>query len=278
MDISMHIKTESFDGPLGLLLFLLQKEDINIRELDLTKVTQQYLSYLAQMRELNFDVAGDYLYLAVTLLLIKSKAVAKDVLGESGEESSEDAQGPDILSRSDLVRRLEELQHFQRLGRLLWTLPKHNHQIFTRPKINRRSAIDSILTPLDLNKLTMAMMEFLYKQKRRYTVVERDKLSVREKLAFLKGYLKQGEEMSFEGLLNLHGEENPGNIIVTFISLLELARLRSITIFQTENCGNIYIRVLKSLDNFDLNSAYDFTEESLPDIPDSFSKKVATQQ
>ena len=73
LDTSIQVKTDYFDGPLGLLLLLIQKEEMDIRELELTKITKQYLDYLAQMRELNFDIAGDYLYLAATLLLLKSK-------------------------------------------------------------------------------------------------------------------------------------------------------------------------------------------------------------
>ena len=126
---SMHIRTEHFDGPLGLLLFLLQKQDIDIREFDLTKVTRQYLAYLKQMKELNLDVAGDYLYLAVMLLLLKSRAVSE---GELRKFSPSPGEGDDLIitSRSDLVRRLEELQHYQRLGKVLWMLPKQNHDIF----------------------------------------------------------------------------------------------------------------------------------------------------
>ena len=73
LDTTMKVKTEYFDGPLGLLLSLVQREEMDVRKLDLTKVTKQYLSYLTRMHELNFDKAGDYLFLAATLLLLKSK-------------------------------------------------------------------------------------------------------------------------------------------------------------------------------------------------------------
>ena len=71
LDTTIQVKTDHFDGPLALLLLLIEKEEMNIRELDLTKITKQYLDYLSQMRDLNFDVAGDYLFLAATLLLLK---------------------------------------------------------------------------------------------------------------------------------------------------------------------------------------------------------------
>ena len=249
---SMHIRTERFDGPLGLLLFLLQKQDIDIREFDLTKVTRQYLDYLEQMRELNFDVAGDYLYLAVMLLLLKSRAITEGELRDLSKQSGE-YDDLTITSRSDLVRRLEELQRYQRLGKALWRLPKQNHDIFVRPRNRKKMFVGSILSSLELDKLTASMMDLIQREKRRYTVVAREKVTLKDKIAFLKGCLVKGDEMSLKDLLSLHGGERLENVVVTFISLLELARLEYITIFQIEDCGNIHIRVLKSFEHFHLN-------------------------
>ena len=249
---SMHIRTEHFDGPLGLLLFLLQKEDIDIREFDLTKVTRQYLAYLQQMREFDFDVAGDYLYLAVMLLLLKSRAITEGELQQlSGQEGENDDLT--ITSRSELVRRLEELQRYQRLGKALWALPKQNHDIFVRPRYSKKLSTGSILSSLELDKLTITMMGLLQRVKRRYTVIEREKITIRDKIAFLKGCLSEGDEISLKDLLVLHGGESLGNVVVTFISLLELARLEYITVFQLGDCGNVYIKVLKSFEHFHLN-------------------------
>jgi segregation and condensation protein A len=143
LDTTIQVKTDYFDGPLGLLLVLIQKEEVSIRELDLTKITKQYLGYLAQMRELDFDVAGDYLFLASTLLLLKSKNCITE------EESTSlmnqfGADGLNITSQSELVRRLEELQKFQRVGQGLWKLPKKGHEVFVKPKINRKAIVNSI--------------------------------------------------------------------------------------------------------------------------------------
>ena len=260
VSVSMHIRTEQFDGPLGLLLFLLQKQDIDIREFDLTKVTSQYLSYLKQMKELNFDVAGDYLYLAVMLLLLKSRSVTE---GELQELSGKSGENDDLIitSRSDLVSRLEELQHYQRLGKALWMRPKQNHDIFVRPRFDKKVFVGSILSSLELEKLTTSMMELLKREKRCYTIIEREKVTVRDKMAFFKGCLTEGDEMSLKELLALHGGERLENTVVTFISLLELARLKYITVFQAEDLGNIYIKVLESFKHFYLNRKERFMGE-----------------
>ena len=89
LDTNIQIQTEKFDGPLGLLLHLIQQDEMDVRELDLNKMTQQYLNYLVQMKELNFDVAGDYLYMAATLLFLKSKKAVseEEAEGEKGQEA-----------------------------------------------------------------------------------------------------------------------------------------------------------------------------------------------
>lgn len=261
LDTSIQVKTDHFDGPLALLLLLVQKEEMDIRELDLTTITQQYLGYLSGMRELNFDVAGDYLYLAATLLFLKSKnCVTEEEMGrlQDGLDGTGDLN---ITSQSDLIRRLEELQHFQKMGEILWGLPKKGHDIFCKPKVNRKAIVNSILTPIELDKLTGAMIELMQKERKKYTIVRRDRLSIKEKLNFLKEYLSVGKKTDFETLLNQDGEMSIDNIVITFISLLELARLHRIEIFQNEAMSNIYVEVTKSLDDFNPEQANGFDEE-----------------
>lgn len=276
LDTSIQVKTDHFDGPLGLLLLLVQKEEMDIRSLNLTKITQQYLIYLGQMRDLNFDIAGDYLYLAATLLLLKSKSA----ISEEEMERLKDGAETDlnITSEAELIRRLEELQHFQKMSEKLWSLPKKGHEIFVKPKINRKAIINSILVPMELEKLTEAMIDFMIKEKRKYTIVKREKLSIKEKLQFLKSYLKKGDKTDFENLLEKDGGHNIDNTVITFISLLELARLKRLTIFQNEEMGVIYVNVIKSLEDFDIESANGFEEEEGNQTPSEEELKQATIQ
>lgn len=276
LDTSIQVKTDHFDGPLGLLLLLVQKEEMDVRKLDLTKITQQYLTYLSQMRDLNFDVAGDYLYLAATLLLLKSKtAISEEEMSRLKDSAETDLN---ITCEAELIRRLEELQHFQKMGEKLWGLPKKGHEIFVKPKINRKTIVNSILVPMELEKLTEAMIDFIVKEKRKYTVVRRDKLSIKEKLQFLKSFLKEGEQTDFETLLETDGGKDVDNTVITFISLLELARLKRLTIFQNEGFGTIYVNVIKSLQDFDIESANGFEEEEGNNTPNEEELKEAINQ
>jgi segregation and condensation protein A len=254
------VKVDRFDGPLALLLHLVQKDEMPIQDLELTTITNQYLEYLQKMQDLNFDVAGEYLYMAATLLYLKSQTVADESQDLNTIRISAGEMGLEIQTRGDLIKRLEELERFQRLGQRLWALPKKGHEIFVKAKIDRKAIENSILTPIDLQQLTETMMDLIRREKRKYTVVKRDRLSIKEKLIRLKSMLKVGDTTEFSKLL----DENETGIIdkvITFISLLELARLKKLQIFQNEDKGSIYIEVKESLDSFDVETADGFEPE-----------------
>ena len=250
MELSLPVKTELFDGPLGLLVFLLKREDIPIRELNITDITGQYLAYLNQMKEMNFDLAGDYLYLTSILLLLKSRAVAKENFLDSDQETGEGDILADITTPAQLIRRLELLQLFQKLGQKLWQRPKQNHQIFTRSRTSPHDLHTPLLQQATTEKLTMAMIRCIEAEKRRYTKVEKDKFTLEDKMEFLQSYLREGQIVKFTDLLQLHRGEVLGNTIITLIALLELARLKFVLIFQNEHCGEILLKIIRPLDNF----------------------------
>ncbi len=254
LDTSIQVKTDRFDGPLSLLLFLIKKEEINIQNLNLTSITEQYLNYLSEMRELNFNIAGNYLYLAATLVFLKSKTAISWNEVSLIEEDFEEDHTFGIQDHEELIRRLEELAHFQEMGKKLWELPKLGENVFSRPKVNRKDLVESFLLSISLEKLITAMMTVIEREKRQYTIVKRDRLTIKEKLSFLKNILKQGMETNFKSLLGEQTRKTLDNIVVTFISLLELARLRKITLFQEEDCGDITVRVNESLKDFDINN------------------------
>ena len=254
------VKLERFDGPLAVLLHLVQKEEMRIQDLDLNKITLQYLDYLQKMQDLNFDIAGEYLFMSATLLYLKSQTVADESQDQNLIKITAGDMGLEIQTRGELIKRLEELERFQRIGQRLWALPKKGHEIFVHPKIDRKAIENSILTPIDLQQLTETMMDLIRREKKKYAVVKRDRLSIKEKLVRLKAMLKLGETTQFDKLL----DENETGIIdkvITFISVLELARLKKLQIYQNEDLGSIYIEVKESLDSFDPETANGFDPE-----------------
>lgn len=255
------VKVERFDGPLALLLHLIQKEEMRIQELELNTITNQYLDYLSKMQDLNFDVAGEYLFMAATLLFLKSQTIADESQDQNLIKVSGADLGLEIQTRGELIKRLEELERFQRLGQKLWGLPKKGHEVFVKAKVDRKAIENSILTPLELGELTGTMMDLIRREKRKYTVIRRDRLSIKEKLIQLKSMLKVGETTQFDKLLNL-AEASTIDKVITFISLLELARLKRLQVFQNEDKGSIYIEVSESLETFDVETATGFEPEA----------------
>lgn len=270
---NIQVKLDRFDGPLSLLLHLIQRDEMSIRDLDLTQITKQYLDYLNLMKELNFDVAGEYLYMASSLLHLKSKtclieeeAKIKELLGEEEIE---------FTSKSQLIEKLEELDRFRKLGEKLWGMDKKGHEIFLKPKVNRKAIQNSILAPMEMQSLVDAMIDIIRREKKKYTVVRRDRISIKEKLVTLKNTLRVGVQAKFDDLLN-NEKEGIDDIVITFISLLELARLKKINVFQNEDMGSIYVDVVDDLNNFDVETATGFENEE--DLENQELSKALEQQ
>ena len=256
----IQIKSDSFDGPLSLLLMLIQKEEMSIRDLDLKEITNQYLSYLNKLEKLDFNIAGDYLYLAATLILLKSKDCLTEEDKSQLEQIGQDFE-MNITSHSELVKRLEELERIKFLTTKITALEQRGRDTFVKPKVNRKAIIDSILSPLKLEVLTDAMMEVISRNSRKYAVVKKDKISIRAKLEEFKTDFSVGDELVFKNLISKYGGGEKIEIIITFISLLELARLGKISIFQNDECGEIYMKVISDLNNFDVREADGFDPE-----------------
>ncbi len=256
LESSISVKLDHFDGPLALLLHLIQRDEVDIRDLDITRITGQYITYLKKMQQLNFDVAGEYLYMAATLLYIKSKVC---ILEPTDNEIDIGEEQIEITSKAELIKRLEDLERFQKLGDKLWALPKKGHEVFLKPRVNRKVIADSILTPIDMEEMVMVMVDMIRRDKKKFAVMRRDRLSIKEKLIELKSKLSAGSKAN---LIDLY-QEDKGiiDLVITFISLLELARLKKVSVFQNEDKGNIYIEVLSALDDFDVETADGFDPE-----------------
>ena len=274
LDTSIKVQTDGFDGPLGLLLLLIQKEEMSIRNLDLTKITKQYLSFIDEMRELNFDVAGEYLFLASNLIFLKSKSALREDDGLNIADQEGISENLEIKTKAELVRRLEQLKHYQEMGEALWSLPKKGHETFVRPKIPRAKIVNSLLVPMDLEKLTDVMLDFLRKEKRKFSILKKETLSIKKKLISLKKILVKGGSFIMADLISEDEETSNLNIVLTFISLLELARLKKVKLFQNESLGQIYIEVIESLESFNVESATGFESEDENNSSDSESQDI----
>ncbi len=258
LDRTISVQLEQFDGPLSLLLYLIQKEEMTLETLDLTQVTKQYLDFLKYMQELDFDMAGEYLYLAATLVWLKSKLSVED---RPTMPEGEDALNPmQIASQEELVKRLKALQCFQNISKKFWDdTQKLGDEIFIRARLEKKKLFGQVLKPVEQNDMISVMIDLLKRQRRKFAIVKRDRLSIKEKLKELCQQLQYGQRYEMNQLIK--DKSNIIDVVITFISLLELARLKKLSLMQAEQRTEIYVDVIGQLENFDVESATGFESE-----------------
>lgn len=239
----LNIRTGSFEGPLDLLLFLIQKQELDVSAISIHRITDHYLQYVEMMRELNFDVASEFLVMAATLIHLKSKRLLPSLETE--------AKDPDSIlptSEEELVRRLNEYKKLQEAAQKMAELPLLDRDIFTRPGVVAPEK-QTIWKELDLSEITLSFQDILKRSRSRSKVIIRESTSIPERIAEIGKLLKLGEMTEFASLLST--EPDRTEIIVTFIALLELARLKKIRVLQHETYGSIYIQLTQEFSELD---------------------------
>ena len=239
----LKIRTDQFEGPLDLLLFLIQKNEMDVSAISLHKITDQYVQYITMMRELNFDVASEFLVMAATLIHLKSKRLLP---GDDELTQSNDPDAPP--SEEELVRRLLEYKKFQEAGRKMAELPMFGRDIFPRPGVTPPEK-QTVWKELDLTGLTLAFQDVLRRSRSRSRVIIREVTSIPERINEIAKILKVGELSEFASIMS--PEPDRTEIIVTFIALLELARLKKLKLYQNETFGSIYLTLTESVSELD---------------------------
>jgi segregation and condensation protein A len=235
-ELPYQVRIENFEGPLDLLLHLIKKNEINIYDIPIAMIAQQYLSYIEAMKDLNLTVAGEFLVMAATLLQIKSK-----MLLPVEESAEDDEEGPD--PREELVRRLLEYKTFKEAARQLDTQERMWREIYSRPITPSEDVAQSDETLLDnigLFDLVDALQEILNRNPgKKLLEIIPDNLTVRDRMNVLLEALEGQESIGFEALFEASCHRLV--IIVTFLALLELIRLRTVRVYQAENFGPILV-------------------------------------
>jgi segregation and condensation protein A len=231
-----RIELPLFEGPLDLLLYLIRREKIDIHDIPIAPITRQYMEYLDLMRELNLDVAGEFMLMAATLIHIKSKMLVPVEPTEA--EGEEDYVDP----REELVRRLLELQRYKDAAGLLHQQAQIRAAQWTRP--------DTVLPTFDdageemleagLYDLIAAFKELLERRKSLLAhEIETEGPSVEERMAELLAMIVEGQSLKF---LELFASlETKAQMITTFLALLELVRLKQVRVYQRGMFGAIRV-------------------------------------
>ena len=231
------VKFEVFEGPLDLLLYLIKKEEVDIYQVNLTRLATQFIEYIDTMRLLDLEIAGEFLVMAATLMYIKSRELLP-VDMQAQVEGEEDGEDP----RWELIRQLVEYKKFKDAAAQLQTLEARQEHIFPRLPARLEFEADSpSRQPASLFDLINAVNGVLKQFSRREDLrdIFEDKWSVSEKIAYLLRVLSERRSLRFSELFE--GVTSRSEIVVTFLALLELIRLKQVTAVQREPFGEIEI-------------------------------------
>ncbi len=232
------VKLESFEGPLDLLIHLIRKHEVNIYDIPISLITEQYLGYIELMQELNLDVAGEFLVMAATLIHLKSRTLLPR------PPTAEEDGGSDEDPREALVRRLLEHQKYKAAAELLHERETLRGAQYMRPDTRVADAAGDDYEPeleVDLFSLLAAFRGVLERANRRpRMVLPPEQMSIEDRIHQLLARLSETEACGFEDLFS-DGDGSRPFMIVTFLALLEMIRLKQIRVFQAGGFGPIRV-------------------------------------
>jgi segregation and condensation protein A len=240
------VKFEVFEGPLDLLLYLIKKEEVSIYEVNLTKLATQFIEYIETMRMLDLEIAGEFLVMAATLMYIKSRELLP-VEQQAQVEGEEEVEDP----RWELIRQLVEYKKFKDAAARLQELEARQESIYPRlpvkPEFEPEPDRKSHASLFDLvNAVNVILHRFSDKPDDRRDIYE-EKFSVSEKIELLMRLTGERSRLKFSDLFA--GAVNRSEVIVTFLAMLELIRLKQLTAVQGDAFSEIEIcRVLEPVE------------------------------
>ncbi len=232
---ALEVVLEAFEGPLDLLLYLIKRHKLDILELPIHSITQQYVSYVELMKDLKLELAGEYLVMAALLAQIKSRLllpVHKELEAEEDDP------------RAELVRRLQEYEQFKRAAERLDEIPREGRDLFVAEALVAENCTPLLVFPdVALKELTLALGDVMARAANfEHHHITPETLSTRERMSRILARLS-GEQgyLSFEQFFN--AEEGRSGVVVTFIAMLELLKEGLILCQQAEPGSLIHLRL-----------------------------------
>ncbi len=249
--VSITVRLESFEGPLDLLLYLIQSHELDISKISITKITDQYLAYIRLMQELNFDMASEFLVMAATLLQWKSRALLPQETSANGGMGGAEEE---TLTQEQLIRQLLEHQRFLEAGQRLAELPRLGEDVFTRA--NSKPPVERVWKTMEMTALALCYQDLLVRARKRTSILKKETVSLTDKI------MEFADRIPLNKLIELHHllSELPtrSEIVVTFLAALELSRLKKMRVHQEKAYAEIYLELLESLKGFDIHLASGF--------------------
>ena len=234
---ALQVFLEAFEGPLDLLLYLIRRQNLDILDIPIAEITRQYVEYIELMKELQLELAGEYLLMAAMLAEIKSRMLLPRP--ETADEEEEDP-------RAELVRRLQEYERFKKAAEDISELPRVDRDVHVASVEAPERRASTELPDVTLKELLLAFHDVLKRAEMFSNLhVQREPLSVRQRMSEILVRIKAG---SFSGFADLFdAEEGRLGVAVTFIAILELLRESVIEVVQAEAYAPLHVRAASSV-------------------------------
>ncbi|KRQ86805.1 Segregation and condensation protein A [Caloramator mitchellensis] len=239
--MSITIKIEAFEGPLDLLLHLIKKSKVDIYNIPIFEITEQYINYLKAMEELDLEIASEFIVMAATLLEIKSKMLLPKIKPENEEAA-------DLDPRKELVEKLVEYKKYKEFANKLREKSESYHIYFKQPEIidDIDDNKDVLLKNITLENIMKAFNKVLNNYEKRFNQkflipenIDHDEYKIEDKMDEILKVVKLKKKMKFNDFFV--SIKSNLEIIVIFLAMLELIKLRNIIAYQDSNFGDIII-------------------------------------
>jgi len=238
---ALEVILEAFEGPLDLLLYLIRRQNLDILDIPVAEITRQYMDYIDVMQEMRLELAAEYLVMAAILAEIKSRLLLPRPPQEEGIEED---------PRAELVRRLQEYERFKKAAEDIDTLPRMERDLDNAQAFVPDRAVVKVPPAVDLREMLLALRDVLHRAELYgHHAVEREPLSVRQRMGDVLRKLGDGTFHRFESLFEV--SEGKLGVVVTFLSMLELAKDRLIEIMQEAPLAPIYLKALATAETAD---------------------------
>ncbi len=234
---ALQVFLEAFEGPLDLLLYLIRRQNLDILDIPIAEITRQYVEYIELMKEMQLELAGEYLLMAAMLAEIKSRMLLPRPPAAEVEEDD---------PRAELVRRLQEYERFKKAAEDMGSLPRLERDIFVATVEAPERKVVAQLPDVTLKELLLAFHDVL-KRAQMFSNLhyQREPLSVRQRMSEI---LSRIQANTFSGFADLFDpEEGRMGVAVTFIAILELLREATIEVVQAGAYAPLYVRAASSV-------------------------------
>jgi segregation and condensation protein A len=231
---ALEVILEAFEGPLDLLLYLIRRQNLEILDIPIASITQQYVGYIDLMHDLRFELAAEYLVMAAILAEIKSRMLLPRVASASGDE--------DLDPRAELIRRLQEYERFKKAALDIDALPRMDRDTTLARTDTERTALPKLSVDVAIRELLLAMKDVMGRAELfSGHAIRREPLSVRARMSQILETLVARDFTPLTELFNV--DEGRRGIVVSFLAALELLKEQLLDMVQNEPFGAIYLKL-----------------------------------